>query len=148
MTRWFEYIESSRTQSNAHWYSYPCTAGIVRICISSCGVQRLSCWIWKCNTNRIIGATNSLCYTAYNNSVSTNAREAPPVVNKMCVSFWKSSERSRCKASVAPWFSYVAVSITRACRGKGNTVNNVDLMVISAIVRRFFFFFFALPVST
>lgn len=144
MTCWFEYIESSRTQSNAHWYSYPCTGRIISICSPCCGGHRLSSWIWKWNTNRIIGATNSLCYTACNNSVSTNAREAPPFVNKMCVSFWKSGKRSRCKGSVAPWFSYVGVSVTRACREKGNTGNNVDLMVISAIVRRFF----ALTVST
>lgn len=144
MTRWFEYVESSRTQSNAHWYSYPWTASIISICSPCCWGQRLSRWIWKWNTNRICGATTMIPCTVCNNSVSTNAREAPPLVNKMCVIFWISSERSRCKCSVAPWFSYVCVSITRACKEKGNTGNNVDLMVISAIVRRFF----ALPVNT
>lgn len=59
--------------------------------------------------------------------------EAPPMVKKFCIIIRIGRDRGRCKVSIAPWFSYVGVSITRTCKEQGNIGNNDNLMFISLI---------------
>ena len=123
VTFWFVYIESSRTESHAHCTTVTTARSIINItiyifidiCSPCCWSYRFNYWMWKWNIDGIIGTTQTGPNAAWNDSVSTNPCEAPPWPNKMPIILGVASKGSWCKCFVAPWLSYVLISITWTC---------------------------------
>lgn len=112
---WIVYVESSGTEDQCRWDILSTARSNISIWLPVICSLWFSCWIWRCITNGVSGATTRACIAACHNSVSTYPGEAQPLGFKMSIVFWVARKGRWCKLHVAPRIRDVLISITGTC---------------------------------